>query len=594
MKRTASEIGEEIVRQAKRIPPAARAHKVTAAAFVVGALLVLRVAYRQLGSLGHLIYNVEGHHWRQAFTYGVAWNYAHSALDFFKPRMFLELANSNIVGMEAPIYPFLGGLLLRVFRDSPFPLRAMSLASLYVIVGILWTWLGERRASAKEAWADRAALLVALAVCPEIGPEFRSIQPDPMCAALAVVAAFYLARYAETERPRDLLLGAVFTSVSVLTKPVSLGVVPALVLLAAYGKGRWLRRGVYATGALALALVPHILWDKWAQHLLKTEMNGLIVISIQHDPKEMIANLKNLGILREALLHFLPNYAGAWWLVPAIAAGVYRAFADARLRRFGVAFVVWILVYMVELIAFGDRLHSNAYYFVCAPAAVLFFAALGLGAFVAMLDSPDRRPKLVVARAGLLGLVLPLGVYLSNPADWAGVKELAIDKNRGVWTSDLNLGLLALCIVLALGTAAFLRPRRIPAWAGLPVLGLVLASAYLPWQHADQWFRYYDSTMARRGFPARVAALRAAVDKHSSREDRVVVDPPEMVLFSWVLRNGFGPGELKAEGGPARMKSRNTRLWVQFDGGGAAPKAGRLLETGPNFRVYCIADDDCR
>lgn len=572
-----------------------RTHKPTTLALVFGVVLFGRVLWSTFGALGHGIYQAEGHHWRQAFTYGVAWNYAHNTLDFLRPRMFYELSKSNIVGMEAPIYPYLGGLLLRLSRDNPWPLRFISWTSLIAIVSVLLGWLGERRATSKDAWADRAGLLVALAVSPQVGVEFRSVQPDPLAAALAVLAAWFVARYATRERPRDLVTGAVLASLAVLTKPVALGVVPALVVLGTFGPGRFVRRGVLVSGAMALALVPHVLWDKWAQNLITTEMNGHIVISMQHDPKEMLAHLKNLGFVREALLHFLPNYSASWWLLPAVAAGIYRSLADARLRRFGVTMLVWLAVYMVELIAFGDRLRSNAYYFVMAPAAILLFAAYGLGALVTVLDSTLARPTSITVRAALITLVLPFGLYLWTPTKWASVvyADLALDRNRAVWTSDLGLGCLLLAVLIAFGIADALRPRRIPVWLGLPILAGIFCTAYPPWRDADQWFRFYDASVARRDWNPTVAAIRGAVNRHSKVSDRIVIDPPELVFFHQALRNGFGPAELNTPEGTARVKSRGTRLWLRLVPGGSPPKEGRLLESGPKWQLYCIAEDDC-
>ncbi len=603
MRRPLKDIVAELREHAKATAVAARegarSAKVTAVAFVLGVYFFGRVLVHTFSVLGHTIHVNEGHHWRQAFTYGVAWNYAHATLDFFHPRMMIELPRSNIVAMEAPIYPYISGFLLRLSHDSVWSMRFLSWLSLITIVGVLFHWLGEMRANAKEAWADRAGLLIAFSLSPSVGVEFRSVQPDPMAAALAVLAAFFLARYARLDRMKDLVIGATLACLAILTKPVALGVIPGLVILGTFGNGRWIRRGLLVSVARALALVPHVLGAKWAAPRLTTEMNGLIVISIQHDPEEMLRNLKNPAYAREALLHFLPNYSGSWWLVPAIAAGIYRSLADVRLRRLGVSMLVWLAVYMIELIAFGDRLHSNAYYFVLAPAAVLLFAGLGLGALIAMLDSPDRRPKLITARAGLIGLVLlPLGLWFSVKVDWASVAHpaLALERNKAVWMNDLGIALLLLGVLLAIGVATFLRPRRVPVWAGMPLVLVVLGTAYWPWQDADQYFRYYEGAAFRRGWPPKLEALRAAVDHHSTIEDRVVFDPPEMVYVYHTARNGFPASSVGTPAGLESARKRHARLYVQLEPGGAPPSAAlqaRLLESGATFKVYCIAEDGC-
>lgn len=575
----------------------ARTAKVSTLGLVIGGALFLRLLAAQLSVITHPLFVREGHHWRQSFTYGVTWNFAHLTKDLFHPRMFEEFAKSNIVAMEMPIYPYLCAPFVRLFNDSVVPMRAVSWLALLVTVGVLFRWLGEDRASSKDAWCDRAGLLVAFAVSPAVACEFRSAQPDPMSCGLAMMSAWFFTRYARDEQRSDLVGGALLASLAVLTKPVALGVLPALVVFGTWGKGRWLRRGLVVCGALALAVVPHFLWDRHAQDILKNEMNGVIVVSIQHDPKEMLANIKNVGFVREALLHFVPNYAGSWWLVPAFVAGVYRSLAEPRLRRLGVGMMVWLLFYLVELLLFGNRLHSNAYYFVLAPAPVLLLSGIGVGALVRALDNPDRRATLITTRAALVTLLLPVGLYFSNPIDWKSTEHtaLALEKNRAVWTNDLGLLLLFGGALFAFAFAAIARPRRTPVWAGAAMLALVLSTAWWASQDALQYLRYYDGASHRPGFSAELGRLRAAIERYSRPRDRVVLDPQEAVYHAYVRRNGFKAADVRTPAAFDRVRARGARLWVQIEpGAGAPPAQGRLLEAGSFYKIYCIAADDCR
>src|SRR5947207_2168422 len=83
--------------QALQFVAALRSMPVATCATLLGLALVARLAWMQLASLNLPIASVDGHHWRQSFTYGVAWNYAHTTHDILRPRMFLELKSSNIV-----------------------------------------------------------------------------------------------------------------------------------------------------------------------------------------------------------------------------------------------------------------------------------------------------------------------------------------------------------------------------------------------------------------------------------------------------------------------------------------------------------------
>lgn len=588
-------LSARVWRELARVLAAANAAKVTTIAMVIGIVISGRIALLQLGCLGHAIHPQEGHYWRQAFTYSVAWNFAHDSPNFFLPRSFHELAKSNIVAMEAPIYPYLSSAFLRVFGDGVLPMRLISWLFLVAIAFVILAWFGEGRARRRDAWCDRAGLLIALGVSPAIAVEFRSVQPEPMAAGLAVLSAFYFSRYAGGGQRRALVIGGILAALAVLTKPVALGVLPGIAILGTYGKGRWLRRGITVSAVLAVALVPQFLWDRWAQHLLLDEMNGNLIISIQHNPNEMLRNVQNLTYIREAALHLVPNYAGSWWLVPAMLAGLYRGLADSRLRRLALGMLVWMLGYLVELVAFGDRLQANAYYCICALPPVALFSALGIGGLVGALDSPTWRPSLTTIRTALVAFLLPAGLLLSNKIDWSSTEHpaLALGRNRAVWTSDLGLTLLLVGIVVALALAATVRPPRIPSWVGVPALSVVLFSSYWASQDAVQYFRYYEASKVRRTYTGDLAALRGAVARHSRPSDRIVSSPANILSFYQGLRNGFSSDEVQTPAQLTRVQGRGARLWIETLPD-SNPPFGRLLERGEYFRLYCIAEDDCR
>jgi hypothetical protein len=322
-------------------------------------------------------------------------------------------------------------------------------------------------------------------------------------------------------------------------------------------------------------------------------MHDVIVISIQHDPKEMLANLKNQGYAREALFHFLPNYAASWWLVPAVIGGVYRGLADRKLRRLAVPFLVWLVGYMTELIAFGDRLHSNAYYFVLAPAPMAFFGALGLGALVQVLGTSTHRTSVVLARAAMITAITPLGVLSLKPPKWDSldVGSLTFMQNKNVWTSDLALGILLALTIGAFAFAASIRPKRIPTWAGLPLVALFLASSYAASQTTYQFLRFYSAIEERATTRRDLSEIRAAIDKYSTPSDRVVVSPEDFIWLYYSARNGWGIDHAKTTG-LEQMRARSGRLYLHLEP--SPPKLpGKLLVTGSWWRLYCIAADDC-
>lgn len=592
----------ELVREtARKVIAAVGERPVTAIATVIGLCFVGQLALLQLATLPLPIFAQDGHHWRQSFTFGVAWNFAHTTSDILRPRMFLELDKSNIIAMEPPLYPLLISWLLKISGDSVFGPRLVSWLALVASVVVLWRMLGLGGRKAWDTWADRAGLLVAVSVSTMMATDFRSVQPEPMAAGLSMLAAFYFIRYRDSERRRDVIIGAVFTALALLTKPVVLGILPGLALFAVWGPGRWQRRALVVSAALLPGLALYAAWDRWAAHLLVTELNGYALIAIGHDVAAMLQNLQNVGYAREAVLHLLPNYAGSWWLTPALVAGMFRALSEPRLRRFGVPFLVWLVGYLAELLAFGDRLHSNAYYVILAPAPIAYFAALGVGAMVRVLDSGSERPSVKTFRVGLAVFVLlPLSLTVAKRANWSSteVAHLGLQQNRAVWTSDIGLLRMFGVLLATIALGPSIRPPHIAKYLGAPLVVAVLSTGLWARRDAEQYLRFFAAVDKRAGFREELAALRAAVAKHTSVDERVAINGDEMYVYYYALRNGFSVEEDKPVSSRPEVarRAKDVRVYVHIETPGQTtlPRMkGQLLEQGQWWRVYCVDEHGC-
>lgn len=581
----------------------AREHPVRALAIALAVALLGGVFAVQLASLPLPLIVYEGHHWRQSFTYGVAWNFAHASLDVLHPRMFVELGESNVVPMEAPLYPLLASLFLRV-SDSTLGPRLLSWSGLVTTVFVLWRWLADPRSRA-AALAERAGLLVALGLAPMVAVDFRSIQPEPFAAGLAILAGFFFARYGETGRVGEAAKGAACFGLSLLSKPLALGIGPALVLFAAGTTSGWLRRGLGAAGMLAIAVVPWMAYDRWAHHLLATALHGQWVIEIEHPPGQMLKSLAGGEYTAETLLHHLPHYPMSWWIAPAVVAGVYRGLAEARWRPIAVPMLAWLVGYMIELLAVGIRLHSNVYYFILAGAPLAYFAALGLGALFRVLEA--ERVALPTFSAALACLVLlPVGWMSSRASPWGNASlfdaaALGFERNRGVWSSPIGLAKLLVLFVVVMALAPRLRGRRLPRSLGIALLVGLAGLAVRPALDRDQFFRAYIGSSKRPGFDGELRELRAAVARYSTARDRIVVSPggtyrePYMLAFYYALRDGFSRDRVSA-GELAELRKRGTRLYLQVDqatNDSAPPPEGRLLAKGRWWRLSCVAAEGC-
>ena len=576
-------------------------------ALALSTVLFAGLVVDQISSFGRPLIVWEGHHWRQSFTYGVAWNFAHASLDVLHPRMFVELASSNVVPMEAPLYPLLASVFLRLGDDSVVGPRRHAWSGLLTTVFVLARFVrDDPRRPSRAGPAETAGLLVALGLAPMVAVDFRSIQPEPLAAGLASLAAFFFTRYRDSHRPRDVVSGGLCFGLSLLSKPLALGVAPGLVLFAVWGSERWRTKAFLTTASLALAIVPWFAWDCWAQHLLHTLLADDWIIEIGHPPREMLRSVLGGGYSAEVLLAQLPHYATSWWLAPAIAAGIYRGLDEPRFRRIAFPMLAWIVGYVVEILAVGVRLHSNAYYLILAAAPLAYFAALGLGALIRLLDASAAAIPTSTFRAALACLVLlPVGWAFSRSSNWSSTidpGELGFERNRGVWTSALGLARMLLVFLLVFALGRHLKPRRVPMWIGLLLLVAFAALVVRPMRDRAQYFRMYVAADRRDGFDDELRALRAAVDQWSSPSDRVIVSPggtyrePPMVYLFYLLRNGFPYRDDTPKRAVDDMKRRGARLYVQLDQVEKSSHpyiAGRLLAKGPWWRLSCVAPDDC-
>jgi hypothetical protein len=580
---------------------AMQARPVSTLAMILGTVLVTRLFAMQLSTIHLPIFVYDGHQWRQSFTYGVAWNYAHTTLDVLRPRMFAFAAKGNVVAMEAPLYPLIASIFLRIGNDSIIGPRLISWLALVATAGVLFRFLGTSRSDPRDVWSDRAGLLIALSLSTMVACEFRSVQPEPMAAGMSMLAAAAFVRYRDSERRSDAIRAGVFTLLALLAKPSVLGIIPGLILFAVWGRGRWRRRLLVSILAVLPGLLLYMAWDRWALRLQTVDLDGEVTISIAHDWRAMLRNLASEKYRREAFLHFLPNYAGSWWLVPAFAAGVFRGLSEPRLRRFGVPFFVWMVGFFVELLAFGDRLHSNAYYFILAPAPVAFFCALGLGAFFRMLESSRERPPLNAWRLGLVvALLLPLGLLTAKPARWGSIDfvHLGFWINRNAWTSDLALGGLVALLIVLLAVAPMLRPKRIPKYVGIVVLFGVMATGYWALRDEEQYLRFYTSIGRRGRFSVELAELRTAVNRYTRPEEPIAIGEPELFVFYYALRNGYTvDDDKKSRAKLEAARQGGARLFLHTSSREEQQTPLRVrtpaLAEGPWWSLHCIDPNGC-
>ncbi len=241
-----------------------------------------------------------------------------------------------------------------------------------------------------------------------------------------------------------------------------------------------------------------------------------------------------------------------------------------------------------------------------AAPPLAYFAALGLGALVRVLDSSRSSISTTIFRAGLVALVLlPIGTAFSRPTSWSITTDftaLGFDRNRGVWGTALGLARLLFILIVVLAIAPRLRPRRTPVWVGIPLFVAIAALAIRPAGDAHQYFRFYLAVDRRSGFNDELGKLREAVDRYSSLLDRILVSPggtyrePHMIYYYYALRNGFPFRDSLSAPPIDNARARSARLYLQVDHVEKVNHVqipGRLLAASAWWRLSCIAADGC-
>ena len=206
--------------------------------------------------------------WRQADYLMIARNFAREDGCILHPRIDWRGDTPGLVEMEAPILPWIGGMLFRVFGVHAGILRALScLAELLALL----LFAGLARRMLPDAGATLA--LAAFALNPLLVDLATALQPEPLMLLLCIAVVVCLERY-DAVPPTEgravgreewlLLCGAALGGAILAKAPAAcLGILIGWVVLRRMGTAALLRPAVWGTALLAL--VPPALWYAWAK-----------------------------------------------------------------------------------------------------------------------------------------------------------------------------------------------------------------------------------------------------------------------------------------------------------------------------------------
>jgi 4-amino-4-deoxy-L-arabinose transferase-like glycosyltransferase len=208
--------------------------------------------------------------WRQADSFQIARNFAREDPNPLHPRIDWRGDTPGLVEMEAPIVPWIGGMLFRVFGVHAEILRGLTCAA-EILSLLLFAFLARRLLPPVGALLAVAAyvlnpLLIDLAT---------ALQPEPVMLLLALASVVCLELWLAGRGEVWLLLSGASLGGSILAKAPSacLGILLAYVVLRRWGLGALKRPAVWA--AAALALVPPALWYVHAKRFYVLYGNSL-------------------------------------------------------------------------------------------------------------------------------------------------------------------------------------------------------------------------------------------------------------------------------------------------------------------------------
>jgi 4-amino-4-deoxy-L-arabinose transferase-like glycosyltransferase len=351
--------------------------------------------------------------WRQADSFQIARNFAREDPSFLDPRIDWRGDTPGLVEMEAPFFPWIGGMLFRVFGIHAPILRGLSclaeILSLLLFAGLARRCLPPAGALLALAAYVFNPLLIDLAT---------ALQPEPLMLLLALAAVVCLERWNAGAGDAWLLLSGAALGGSILAKAPSacLGILLAWVVLRRCGPGGLRRPAVWA--AALLALVPPALWYAHAKRFFILYGNSLglsneypfLGFDMLWPPKFLLGLLKweTLGVVTPlGWLLLIGAWSAPWRLLerPLVWYGSVVAFLifGARTTADDWAFYYHGLAVAPAclLLGMGFVALSQAWPGVakgCAAATLVCLA----GATAYLLHARDHRPDLeAMRRCGL-------------------------------------------------------------------------------------------------------------------------------------------------------------------------------------------------
>ncbi len=416
--------------------------------------------------------------------------------------------------------------------------------------------------------------------------------------ALASIA-FWLGNSQPTKGALRRMLFGFVCVLMVLMKPSALAYLPALCWLGVRGSGSRREKLLHCLLVMS-ALLAHVVWMRWAWHLLRTYNPAGPIISIQIDLANVWQNLCTPSSYVYLTSFVLPSVVTGYWLFPAGVLGLFHFVYQLRRRSCSVmdeAMGVALVLALIELICFGDRLAYNLYYGLVLLLPSMYFTVQGVRLFASTLQHAPQADDHWLRFFGwsvVLASVAPaLRLRHVNTFNSAASAVQGVIENRFIWDFS-NLWSVVAMLGVLVGATLLSRMKSPGGWqrsvqvACLTVGACLVGSQY----RADQlqWRAIYGGGEERAATTRQLATIREAVELFSTPSQLLGTNHLELAVLAELRRNG----EVNLQP-PDRRTQRSSGVDLYLFFGEERLRTGYpQLAIGRDWQLFCLRAGGCQ
>ena len=343
--------------------------------------------------------------WRESDIGSISRNFVREDMDPLMPRIDWRGDGPGFAEMELPAYPWLIAVSYKMFGINDILGRVINL--LFSIGTLIFFY----RLARKYLDGYGAVLAFAFfAFNPLVFESATSVQPEGLTMLAYVGAAYFFARWRQSDKDTDLAAAALFTALAILAKATAahIGILFAITFIERYGWNVVKQLRVYAFAIVTL--LPAAIWYIHAKGLWKTYGNSLGVSNEYHwIGLDFFTNSYFIkGIAANELFY-------VWTISGAVIAlfGIITGFRQ-RTARYCVAWLASISLFLlIAARTTADDWASYYHIFAVAPAAILFGFGFQKIADLARRSADTFSDRLVVSnliRFAFIALLAMIGI----------------------------------------------------------------------------------------------------------------------------------------------------------------------------------------